>query len=190
MLQDTLVLSSVDNGKLDGSAVHVVESCPPVSSSSSTQSRLLNGESRQSRDFARRSRSERSAAARENFLASRVVRMEELLSSLNGSITAMENGTAPETSGQYAQNETSSFPSTGAPLLVRDLAGFVGQMADGIERFPARLREVQSFLAEDQPLPNRWVLSYRLYDIAVIPQQTYISHFFIIVATNKGLFSF
>lgn len=57
VLQDSMKLDS-DNGKMDGSAVHVVESAPPgsgssgsgsnsrpsTSSASRTQERLINGE--------------------------------------------------------------------------------------------------------------------------------------------------
>ena len=154
-MQDALVLGNVDNGKLDGSAVHVVESAPPTATANSnsnrtTQSDLLGGGTT-SRATIRR---ERSAANRETFMRSRVTRMEELLGNLNASITAMQNGTAPEHSTQYAESSTSAFP-TSNPIMVTDLAGFVGQMADGIERLPPRLREVQTFLAEDSALPNR-----------------------------------
>ena len=63
--------------------------------------------------------------------------MEEFLNNLNASITALENGTSPEQSQQYLQNNSaeSNFPESGA-IQVRDLASFVGRLADGIQRFP------------------------------------------------------
>ena len=65
--------------------------------------------------------------------------MEEFLNNLNASITALENGTSPEQSQQYLQNNSaeSNFPESGA-IQVRDLASFVGRLADGIQRFPVR----------------------------------------------------
>ena len=62
--------------------------------------------------------------------------MEQLLSNLNSSITAMERGISPEEA--QANNSSppqSSIPESG-PMLVRDLAAFVARLADGIERFP------------------------------------------------------
>ena len=46
------------------------------------------------------------------------------------------------------------------PMAVRDLAAFVGRLADGIERFPRRLRELQSFLEEDPLLVSRESTEY------------------------------
>ena len=46
------------------------------------------------------------------------------------------------------------------PMAVRDLAGFVGRLADGIERYPQRLREMQSFLEEDPLLVSRESTEY------------------------------
>ena len=69
--------------------------------------------------------------------------MEEFLNNLNASITALENGTSPEQSQQYLQNNSaeSNFPESGA-IQVRDLASFVGRLADGIQRFPVGSRSL------------------------------------------------
>jgi len=82
--------------------------------------------------------------------------MEEFLNNLNASITALENGTSPEQSQQYLQNNAaeSNFPESGA-IQVRDLASFVGRLADGIQRFPPRLREIEAFMSADRPLQTR-----------------------------------
>ena len=62
--------------------------------------------------------------------------MEQLLSNLNSSITAMERGISPEEAqANHSSPPQSSIPESG-PMLVRDLAAFVARLADGIERFP------------------------------------------------------
>jgi len=67
----------------------------------------------------------------------------------------MERGISPEEA--QANNSSppqSSIPESG-PMLVRDLASFVARLADGIERFPPRLREIQEFMEADRPLQSR-----------------------------------
>ena len=66
MIKDTLVLGQIDNGKLDGAAVHVVDSVPPQpvarpSSARDTQQTLLNGD-----NPTLRNRNRRTPASRES----------------------------------------------------------------------------------------------------------------------------
>jgi hypothetical protein len=80
--------------------------------------------------------------------------MESWLNQLNASITALERRTAPEESRQYIpdnEQERRNNSESGA-MPVTELAGFVQRLADGIERFPPRLRELQQFLEEDRLL--------------------------------------
>ena len=103
-----------DQGDLNGSAVHVVESAPPTQNSGgtsrsnppanpTTESSRRTG-SRISDTLGRhmnRVRTGRSEQNRDAQVRNRVARMENWLNQLNASITALERRTSPEESRQY-----------------------------------------------------------------------------------------
>ncbi|CAG5112965.1 Oidioi.mRNA.OKI2018_I69.chr2.g7121.t1.cds [Oikopleura dioica] len=157
VLTDNLLLK--DQADINGSAVHVVDSNRVVNSRADQTRQQPNGSgSSRSRNSDRprgRERyrtSHRTSAAREG-LRSRLYSMETWLARFEGSLTALDRGATPEDSRQFANEPDPPNPAEmNNPIPVTDLASIVNRAADSIERFPAALRRLHTFISDD---PNQ-----------------------------------
>lgn len=161
VLTDNLLLK--DQADINGSAVHVVDSnrvvnsradqARPQSTGSSSSSRSRNPDRPRGRERYRTSH--RTSAAREG-LRSRLYSMETWLARFEGSLTALDRGATPEDSRQFANEPEPPNPADiNNPIPVTDLASIVNRAADSIERFPAALRRLHTFISDDPLLASR-----------------------------------